>query len=127
MRYYWIYDTPALVGHATGASTRVRAGLQLVMDQPDAFLTVPATCLLEAYSQTPPQTHHLLDALATNPGVKVAAAGDDLRALPAIGELVREIGRPGAAQAAHLALAGNGPCLVFTDVAMPSGVLARPA
>jgi hypothetical protein len=127
MRYHWIYDTPALVGHATGASTLVRAGLQLVLAEPGAHLTVPATCLLEAYAQTPAEVHHLLDRLATNPGVTVAPAGDDPRGIATLGELVRETGRPGAAHAAQLALAGNGPCLVFTDSRMPGGVLSRPA
>lgn len=125
MRYSWIYDTPALVGHANGTSTRVRAGLQMLLDEPDHRLTVPATCLLEAYQQTGQDTHRLLDWLATNPGVRVEPVGDDPHAMGALGQLIADTGRAGAAHAAHLAMAGEGPCIVFTDAPMPSGVLSR--
>ncbi|QSB12578.1 hypothetical protein JQS43_12665 [Natronosporangium hydrolyticum] len=127
MRYYWIFDTPALVGHANGTSNRVRAGLLVLLDEPDFQLTVPALCLAEAYQQTPAETHHLLDWLATSPGVVLEPVGDDPREMAALGELIAETGRPGAAHAAHLALAGDGPCIVFTDEQLPAGVLARPA
>lgn len=126
MRYHWIYDTPALVGHANGTSTRVRAGLQLLLDEPDFRLTVPATCLLEAYQLTADTAHHLLDWLATSPGVALRSVGDDPKAMATLGALVADVSRPGAAHAAHLALAGEGPCIVFTDIKMPAGVLARP-
>lgn len=127
MRYYWIYDTPALAGHAEGSSSRVRAGLRLALDEPSFRLTVPATCLLEAYQWADPEVHPLLDRLGTHPAVAVEPApGDHPAALAALGRLVRATGRPGAAHAAHLALAGDGPCVVFTDVRMPAGVLARP-
>jgi hypothetical protein len=126
MRYYWIYDTPALVGHASGTSRRVRAGLRMAHGDPGFRLTVPATCLLEAYQQAPPQQHYLLDRLATHPVVAVEPVGDDLRVIAALGQLTYEIGRAGAGHAAQLALAGEGPCVVFTDLRMPAGVLARP-
>lgn len=125
MRYRWIYDTPALVGHANGTSNRLRAGLHLAMTEQGHQLTVPATCLMEAYQQVPPDAHPLLDWLATSPGVELVPAGEQATEISAVGELVRDTGRPGAAHAAHLALAGDGPCIVFTDVQMPSGVLSR--
>lgn len=127
MRYHWIFDTAALIGHANGTSTLIRAGLRMALDEPAFRLTVPATCLLEAYANTPPDTHPLLDGLAANPGVEVVAVGSDARTLTDLGELVRATGRAGAAHAAHLAMAGEGPCLVFSDISMPSGVLSRPA
>lgn len=126
MRYYWIYDTPALVGHANGTSNRIRAGLTLLLDQPDFRLTVPAICLLEAYQQTPAEVHQLLDLLATSPGVKVEPVGDDPHTMATFGQLISDTGRAGAAHAAHLAMAGDGPCIVFTDEQMPAGVLSRP-
>lgn len=126
MRYYWIFDTPALAGHAAGESSRVRAGLRLALAEPGFRLTVPATCLLEAYPLTEPAAHHLLDRLATHPAVALEPVGDQPRVFAALGQLVRDTGRPGAAHAAHLALAGSGPCVVFTDVRMPAGVLSRP-
>lgn len=126
MRYHWIYDTPALVGHANGTSSRVRAGLRCALESIDFQLTIPAACLLEAYEQVAPDSYPLLDWLATSPGVRVAPVGDSPTEFAAIGQVVGETGRAGAAHAAHLALIGDGPCIVFTDTAMPSGVLSRP-
>lgn len=125
MRYRWIYDTPALVGHANGTSNRVRAGLHLTVTEQGFQLTVPATCMLEAYQQVSPEAQELLGWLATSPGISLVPVGGRADEIATIGQLIGDTGRPGAAHAAHLALAGEGPYIVFTDVQMPSGVLSR--
>lgn len=126
LTYHLVYDTSAILGHLTGASTRLRAGLQLILEHPDIRVRVPAVCLLEAYAQVSKDTQHLLDELATNPGVLVAAEDPDPRTAVTVGQLAVETGRAGAAHAAHIAIEGEGPSMVFTDTAMPAEVLARP-
>jgi hypothetical protein len=124
--YHLVYDTNAVVGHVTGTSRRLRAGLRLILDEPDLRLLVPAVCLLEAYAQTSSDLHHLLDELATNPGVFVGPGDPDPRVAVVVGKLAAETGRAGAAHAAHMAIEGQGPAMVFTDTVMPTEVLARP-
>jgi hypothetical protein len=126
VKYAWIFDSPALAGHATGASRRMRAGLRLPADDPDFRLTVPVTCLLEAYSATPANSHYVLDSLVINPGVVVESIGEDPHAVRAVGHLTRDVGRPGAAHAAQLALTKSRPGIVFIDLPMPDDVMTRP-
>jgi hypothetical protein len=127
LRYHLVYDTAAIVGHLTGGSRRVRAGLRLILNEPDVRLRVPAVCLLEAYAQAAKEAHRLLDELATNPGVLVGTVDPDPRTAVTVGRLAFETGRAGAAHAAHIAIEGEGPSVVFTDTTMPAEVLARPA
>lgn len=126
-KYHLVYDTPALIGHATGDSRRLRCGLQLIVDEADLRLQVPAACLLEAYAQVPKDGRSLLDELATNPGVAVRPLDPHPHTAATIGALATETGRAGAAHAAHVAIEGQGPSLVFTDTPMPAEVLARSA
>ncbi len=126
MKYAWIFDTPAVAGHAAGTSRRIRAGLRLIADDPDFRLTIPVVCLIEAYPVTPPAAHHILDSLAVNPGVLVEHIGTDPHTVVAVGHLAAGIGRAGAAHAAHLARAGDRPAIVFTDAILPVEVMTRP-
>lgn len=125
-KYHLVYDTAALVGHAAGRSRRVRAGLRLIVDEPEIRIRVPLACLLEAYAQVPREAGHVLDELATNPGVAIVPVGPDPRTAVTVGQLAIETGGAGAAHAAHVAMEGQGPAVVFTDATMPTEVLARP-